>query len=179
MLDMIADLMSLESARARRGHEARLPVAPARVAEKIARTFAEPARQKGLSLHVRVAEPIPAIAGDPAAIEQAFENLVSNAIKYSPPGGTVRLEIDAPGDGTVRAIVSDEGIGIPADALPKLFTEFFRADNARESDAVGSGLGLVHVRETVTAHGGRVEVESEVGRGTRFTVVIPAAKETP
>ncbi len=119
-------------------------------------------------------------AGDGATVEadrervrQVVVNLVDNAIKHSRPGGAVRVEVwrDCAQAG-VR--VSDEGVGIPADALPHVFDRFYRVDLARARENGGSGLGLAICREIATAHNGRVWAESEEGRGSRFSLALPA-----
>jgi len=120
--------------------------------------------------------PQPAVvAGDAALLEQMGENLVSNAIKYTPAGGKVTLAVAPAAGGWLRLEVSDTGIGIPEEARARLFSEFFRAENARQLEVTGTGLGLVIVREIATQHGGRVEVESAERRGSTFTVFLPAA----
>jgi signal transduction histidine kinase/GAF domain-containing protein len=109
---------------------------------------------------------------DPLRIEQVVANLTSNAARYSPPGTTITVRVR--GDGT-RAIVEviDEGIGIPADQLGRLFTPFFRASNAQAQSKGGLGLGLSISNEIVRRHGGTLRVESAVGRGSTFTVELP------
>jgi len=110
--------------------------------------------------------------GVPPDLVYAFENLISNAIKYSHPGGsvTVRLEI-CDGDALVRVI--DQGIGIPEDLRESVFFEFVRAPNAKRHAAEGTGLGLAIVREVVEAHGGLVSVEAPAGQGTTLRVTLP------
>jgi signal transduction histidine kinase len=111
---------------------------------------------------------------DPADLERVLVNLVSNAVKYTKEGGvTVRLDTDAV---TATLSVSDSGIGIPADALPHLFTEFYRAGNAKAVEESGTGLGLSIVKLLVERYGGSITVTSEEGRGTTFAVEIPLAK---
>jgi signal transduction histidine kinase len=101
--------------------------------------------------------------------------LVSNAVKYTETGGVeVRTER---ADGWVRITVADTGIGIPADAIPCLFQEFFRARNAKASREPGTGLGLAIVKELVERYGGQVEVESAEGVGTTFVVQLPVPSE--
>jgi two-component system sensor histidine kinase VicK len=99
---------------------------------------------------------------------------VSNAIKYTPAEGSVELRFSR-ADGTVRIEVSDTGIGIPAADRPRLFTEFFRAENAKAMEDVGTGLGLAIVKEIADQLGGRIFVESEEGAGTIFVVHLPIA----
>jgi signal transduction histidine kinase len=102
-------------------------------------------------------------------MRQIFANLLTNGIKYAPPGTSVRIEGDSTGH-ELRVSVSDGGRGISPDALPRIFDEFYQPDGAEP----GAGLGLAVVRELTEAHGGHLEVESSVGEGTRFTVGLPA-----
>jgi two-component system phosphate regulon sensor histidine kinase PhoR len=114
------------------------------------------------------------VVADQHQIEQVFTNLVANAVKFTPSGGriTMTADLDADDDG-VLIQVSDTGIGIPDDERGKLFSRFFRASNASAAALPGTGLGLAIVREIVERHGGAVEVESEVGAGSVFTVWLP------
>ncbi|MGA5197710.1 sensor histidine kinase [Streptomyces exfoliatus] len=116
--------------------------------------------------------------GDPDRLRQALGNLVGNAIRHTAPGGGVRLEL-AGSDELVRIAVRDTGSGIPAADLPHLFDRFWRADAARGRATGGSGLGLSIARQIVADHGGAVEVTSEVGVGSVFTVVLPAPNAEP
>ena len=178
MLTMIDELLNLAEKRDRRRSLEFKSVNLTDIAGRIQRTHQDEANQKGLKFDVVVADRLPHIQGDPDMIEQAIENLVSNAIKYSLSGGQVRLEFSGePGD-TVRIQVSDTGIGIPKEAKSKLFTEFFRAENARAMEEHGTGLGLAIVKEIVNQHGGRIIVESEEGLGTLFVVSFPPSAPT-
>ena len=175
MLSMIDELLNLAQKRDRRRLLEFKPVNLSDIAGRIQRTHQDEANQKGLKFEVVVSDHLPQIQGDPDMLEQAVENLVSNAIKYSLSGGQVRLEFSGePGD-TVRIQVSDTGIGIPKDAKAKLFTEFYRAENARAMEEHGTGLGLAIVKEIVNQHGGRIIVESEEGLGTLFVVSFPTS----
>jgi len=102
-----------------------------------------------------------------------LENLVSNAIKYTPEGGRVEMAIGPGENDTVRISVSDNGIGIPRDEITRLSAEFFRASNVK--NVIGTGLGLAIVKEIVNQHGGQIYVESKEGLGTTFSVYFPAA----
>jgi len=108
-----------------------------------------------------------------ALLEQAVINLVDNAIKYSDPGRTIRIWSDRDGDEGVRIIVRDEGCGIDAEHLPRLFERFYRVDKARSRKHGGTGLGLSIVKHIVQAHGGSVSVESTPGEGSTFTIRLP------
>jgi PAS domain S-box-containing protein len=114
------------------------------------------------------------IAGDPARLRQVFENLIGNAIKYSPNGEPVELKLRAKGRG-VEVAVRDEGIGIPDADRPKLFGRFARAQNARALGIGGTGFGLYLTKTIVELHGGTITVESKEGHGSTFRVFVPAS----
>ncbi|HEY0388691.1 MAG TPA: HAMP domain-containing sensor histidine kinase [Gaiellales bacterium] len=114
------------------------------------------------------------VMGDENRMRQVFANLLTNGIKYAPPGTEVRVDGDTTGD-HLAVSVSDAGRGIAPEALPRIFDEFYQAP---DGSLPGAGLGLAVVRELVEAHGGDLQVESEVGNGTRFTVLLPAWEQT-
>jgi len=115
---------------------------------------------------------LPQVLGDVELLHQAFSNLISNAIKYSPEGSEVILNARLEGD-TVTLLVKDEGIGIPSESLDKIFDMFYRVENTSKSKTVGTGLGLALVKEIVSAHNGQVWVESSLGKGSTFYVSLP------
>jgi two-component system phosphate regulon sensor histidine kinase PhoR len=119
-------------------------------------------------------EPSPQVAADPDGLRQVLVNLVENAIKYSPEGGRVELEL-APSDGRVRFAVRDCGLGIPASEHERIFEKFFRIDPNLSRGVGGTGLGLYISREIVRRMGGRIRVESEPGRGSTFSFELPLA----
>ena len=111
--------------------------------------------------------------GDVGRLDQALGNLVANALRHTPVGGTITLQAE-PVDGAVRITVSDTGEGIPAEDLPAVFDRFWKGDRSRShATGAGSGLGLAIVQQLVHAHGGRVAVQSEMGEGTTFTLELP------
>jgi signal transduction histidine kinase len=113
-----------------------------------------------------------AVIGDPDRLDQVMINLVDNAIKYTTAGGTVEMSLSQ-ADGMAQLVIRDNGIGIPPEDLPYIFNRFYRVDKARARAQGGSGLGLSIVEWIVDAHQGKIEVESEVGVGTTFTVYLP------
>jgi heavy metal sensor kinase len=117
------------------------------------------------------------VEGDRARLKQVVVNLVDNAIKYTPAGGLVGVKVRA-SNGHAMLEVNDNGVGIPAEALPHIFERFYRVDKARSRQMGGAGLGLSIVKAIVTAHGGQVRVESVEGRGSRFLVELPVAGNT-
>ncbi len=120
------------------------------------------------------AEPL-VFEGDELHLEQVFQNLIQNAVKYSPDGGQVMVRAERRGDAACLS-VGDQGIGIPVAALPNLFQRFFRAGNVSPLQISGMGIGLYVVKEIITLHGGEVQVESTEGAGSTFTVCLPLAE---
>ena len=112
------------------------------------------------------------VMGDELRLEQVLQNLIQNAIKYSPAGGNVVIQLARTGD-QLLIVISDQGIGIPQTSMPNLFSRFFRASNVHEHRISGIGVGLYVVNEIVTLHGGQISVESTEGVGTTFTVSLP------
>lgn len=110
-------------------------------------------------------------------VDRILNNLVSNAIKYTPSGGSVTVTLRRAG-GYAHLKVVDTGIGIPEDSLPRLFEEFYRAPNAKAQVKEGTGLELAITKSLVTRYGGRVGVESKIGEGTTFAVILPVIGES-
>ena len=122
-------------------------------------------------------EPL-SVEGDRDRLRQVLWNLVENALRYTGPEGLIRLALRRDGP-SAELSVSDDGPGIAAEHLPRIFDRFYRVDTARSRATGGSGLGLAIVKHIVQAHGGCVTVASELGRGTTFTVRLPAAVGLP
>ncbi len=120
---------------------------------------------------------IPEMMLDPRKISQVFENLLDNALKYTPPGSHIALELHLKGS-EVQASVSDNGPGIPAADLPHLFERFYRVDKGRSREKGGTGLGLSIVKHIVQLHGGSVWAESDLGKGTAFHITLPLKHST-
>jgi len=131
------------------------------------------ARRRGIELETALPEAPVVTRHDPQRLGQVLVNLVGNAIKFTPHGGTVRVSLEPYRRGA-RIQVSDTGVGIDAGELPHIFERFYRGSRASEARGSGSGLGLAIVRSIVEMHGGRVMVESRVGEGSAFTVTLPA-----
>lgn len=115
---------------------------------------------------------LPLISGDKEKLQQVMINIISNAIKYTPDGGKIDIEAHA-GTDSVLMRVSDNGVGIPEEDLPRVFERFYRVEKSRTSDAGGTGLGLAIAKEIVDAHGGQITIESEYGKGTSISVMLP------
>jgi signal transduction histidine kinase len=130
------------------------------------------ARRRGIHLSLHVPDAPIRIRHDPQRIGQVVANLVANAVKFTPRGGSVSVDVEPTRDGA-RIEVADTGVGIDAAELPHVFERFYRGSRANKARGSGSGLGLAIVRSIVDMHGGSVEVESRVGSGSRFTVKLP------
>jgi signal transduction histidine kinase len=130
------------------------------------------AEAKSIRLEIRIEDAIPELPLDKSALTDALENLLDNAIKYSPAGSRVAVTARA-ADHTVRVEVCDEGIGIEPGDLPRVFDRFYRARHGDRHSVKGTGLGLALVKAAVEAHGGTVEVESRPGQGSRFSLQLP------
>jgi signal transduction histidine kinase len=140
-----------------------------------ARDAARPlADERGIELALE-AEPVSTIEGDAGRLGQAIDNLLSNALKFTPPGGRVALRLYEAGEG-VTLEGRDTGMGISEDDQTQLFERFFRTSEATSAAIQGTGLGLSIVAGIVEAHGGSIGVESEIGFGTTFRVSLPYAR---
>jgi two-component system phosphate regulon sensor histidine kinase PhoR len=146
------------------------PVSLNEVIEQLAATYQLQAEQLGIRMEVRTAPGLDTIEADAERLRRVFKNLLDNALKFSNPGGRVMIATRDAG-ASVRVAVEDEGVGIDAEELPRIFDPYFRANN--RSRTRGFGVGLAAVKAVVEGHGGHVEVESEPGRGSVFTVHLP------
>ncbi len=174
LLRLVADLHTLALTDAGELVLKRAPVAPQLLLERAAASFQHAAAQAGVELNIAAQPGLPAILGDEEQLVRALGNLLSNALRHTPPGGQVTLAADALPAGLALS-VSDTGEGIPAEHLPNIFERFYRADASRQQASGGSGLGLAIVRSIVEAHGGTVSVASAPGQGTTFTLVFAPA----
>lgn len=128
--------------------------------------------EKKLVIREKYDPGIPSISADPKLLAIVFGNLLSNAVKYTPKGGSIKLSISK-ANGQLSIVVADTGYGIPKNQQDKIFTKLFRADNIREQDTEGTGLGLYIVKAIIDHSGGKIWFESEVNKGTTFYVTLP------
>ncbi len=185
------DIMAAQTARLRRladdialvsrAEEGRLPLHKAAVSPGgLVTAVVDAARPgydaKGVHLTARAGGGLPDISADPDRIGQVLAGLLANALRHTPPGGTVCAAAEALPDGkAVRVTVTDNGDGIAAEHLPHVFERFYRADTARDQAHGGSGIGLTIARALITAHGGTLTAASAgPGSGARFTITLPA-----
>ena len=171
--ELIGDLMFLARAESPLTELRRETVNIGELLTTVRDYYEASAADAGISLVVNDgAEPLNAEL-DRSLMLRAVSNLVSNAIAHTPPGGTVTLAATNE-DAAIRIEVSDTGAGIPAEALPRVFDRFFRVDPSRSQNSGSTGLGLAIVQSILTLHGGSAEITSELGRGTRVTLRMPA-----
>jgi signal transduction histidine kinase len=174
LLDLIAELLQLARIRELdvRQVETR-PVEVASVMQETLELFRGEADGKNLSIESNVRVDQPAIvAAAPDHLKIIWTNLISNAIKYTPPGGRITITVSSDGRGVVGC-VEDSGIGISPESLPHVFDEFYRTDEAKAVAARGTGLGLSITRRLVEMYGGHVEVQSQLGQGSTFSFSLP------
>ena len=151
-------------------------IAPAQVLEEVAAGLEALAEAKHQALRIDSADVVPDVFAPPLLLRQALSNLVSNAIKYTPEAGQVVVWARPIGVGEVAIGVSDTGIGLSQDDLARLFTKFFRSADPRARKERGSGLGLALTNAIIARIGGRIEVDSELNKGTTFRIVLPATR---
>ena len=125
-----------------------------------------------MSLEAEIAPDVPPVAGDALALRRVLDNLVSNALKFTPAGGRVTVRL-ARLEEAIKLEVADTGIGIPVNRLDRIFDRFYQVDGSTTRQYGGVGLGLALVKEIVAAHGGQIMVTSQVGGGTTFTILLP------
>ncbi len=171
---MVRQMLLLAKQEARELHRSPEPVALNPLFAEILPPFADQATEKGLTFVERVASELPAVMGDVDTVELIFKNLIENALKYT-PSGSVRINAKAVNE-SVQVKIADDGIGIPQQALPNLFKRFYRTQTAVERGIAGTGLGLYMVKENVENFGGSIQVESNEGEGSTFTVLFPAVQ---
>lgn len=171
--DMVRDLLTLGESRAASAWAEQHVVDVGTLVEQMAIRAEADAQQHGVSFELSKGAGVPQVRAHRRQLEQVVDNLVSNAIKYSRPGGHVQLRVTPEGEDVVLS-VSDDGIGIPRSDLEHISEEFFRATNVRQTQIPGTGLGLAFVRQAVSHWGGRFALESDEGKGTTATVRLPA-----
>jgi signal transduction histidine kinase len=180
---LIDDLLDLAEGKTEiRLHEQYEPIPLEQVIQQVIKRYEVPAQEKNITIHWNdgTAGSETLVLATPEGLDRIFNNLVSNAIKYTPAGGGVKILLSSKGI-EAQVIVEDTGIGIPEEAMGSLFEEFYRAPNAKALEREGTGLGLTIVKDLVERFGGRISLQSTVDIGTQFTIILPveiSSKET-
>jgi PAS domain S-box-containing protein len=172
LLDLIKDLLDLSKIEAGKMVQYKEPLYLGEVIQKVVDLMRVDAEQKKIDLQLFLPDEISIINADRNSMEGIFTNLISNAIKYTPEGGRVSITLSEEGS-FVKSQVSDTGIGIKKEDLPRIFDKFYRVKTSQTRQIVGTGLGLSIVKSIVDAHMGSISVESEEGKGTTFTILLP------
>lgn len=173
MIDMVSKLLDLSRIEAGKVALEPSELRASAVAQQALETFRISAQAKSISTRLAVAPGEPLLYADWTKLSQILNNLLSNAIKFTPPGGQVTVSV-APEPGGVQVAVADTGLGIPPEDLPHLFEKFRQIHLRGTADERGSGLGLAIVRQLAELHGGRIEISSQVGHGSTFTLHLPS-----
>jgi two-component system phosphate regulon sensor histidine kinase PhoR len=168
-----SDLLTLSNLESGKSPAAAEPVSVRAAVESALRAVEAEARERAVSLVCERLEEAE-VLGERLHLEQVVLNLLNNAVKFNRPGGEVRIAATRTSDAKIRITVADTGIGIPSEDLPRIFERFYRVDRGRSRAVGGTGLGLSIVKHAVERMGGVVAVESELGRGSTFTVLLPA-----
>jgi two-component system phosphate regulon sensor histidine kinase PhoR len=176
LLDLINDL--LDVARIESGHavQEQVPLQLEAILAGTVRLMRAKAQQQGVVLRLQLPDELPLVLADVRGMEEVFTNLIANAINYSPDGGEVTVSASSHGD-YLEVRISDTGIGIEAEEIPKIFEQFYRVKHPRTRHVIGTGLGLPIVKGIVEAHRGSLAVESAPGIGTTFQVFLPTFTE--
>jgi len=172
MTDLVTEFLDLSRLESGRIELARAPLRVDRVIRDVVELLRRQAERRQINIELEVQPGLSRLLADEDLITIVIKNLVGNAIKFSHEGGNVRISVTQDSEGTSFS-VEDEGIGIPSEAIPHMFTRFFRVSSDASATVQGIGLGLVLAKEAVAAHGGRIEVESVLGEGSRFIVTLP------
>ncbi len=175
MLELINDLLDISRIEAGKVELKRTTLDLAHVIQTVASLLRPQIEAKRQLLTLDLAESLPVVFGDAERIMQILTNLLSNAHKYTPPGGRIRVTTHAE-NGSVRISIQDTGIGLSPDDQAQLFTKFFRAQNRATQEASGTGLGLAITRSLVEMHGGEITVTSAPGQGSTFSFTLPTTQ---
>jgi signal transduction histidine kinase len=181
LTEMVEQILALAGAQKRWPAASHQKLAPSEVLYEAVAATAQETKNADCAVHIELPPSLPPIVGEASALRRVFENLISNAAKHGGQGGWIGISGASHEDTvppTVEIRVADRGRGIPPDEQAEIFHPFFRGASAQAEQVHGSGLGLSLVREIVEAHGGMVSVDSETGKGTTFTVRLPAISAT-
>ncbi len=173
---LVGQLFELSKLDARQVEPSREVFDLSELTHDVIHKFAPRAEQRGIDLTMRPAPRALFVDGDIAMIERALENLVENALRYTQQQGSVSVNVERLSS-MAQISVSDNGPGIPSEEIANIFDRFYRLDKSRSNDAEGAGLGLAITRKILEAHDGKISVESEIGKGSTFTISLPLFRE--
>ncbi len=177
LLELINDLLDVAKIESGHSFQQQTPLRLGEVLEQTIALVRPRAESQNVSLRLDLPPELPLIQADPRSMEELFTNLISNAVNYSPAGGDVTVSAVSHGD-YLAVMVSDNGIGIEPEEIPKIFDKFYRVKHPKTRQVIGTGLGLAIVKGIVESHRGSIEVESQPGAGTTFRVLLPTIPQT-
>jgi signal transduction histidine kinase len=176
LLELINDLLDMAKIEAGQATQHQVPTDIGKIIEDTVALMEERAKSQGIQLRY-LCDGIKPVQADPKRMEEIFNNLITNSINYSPDGGEVTVWAKGLGE-YLEIKVSDTGVGIPTEELPKIFDRFYRVKDRRTRQVMGTGLGLAIVKGIVEAHRGTIDVESTPGEGTTFKILLPVIPDT-
>jgi two-component system phosphate regulon sensor histidine kinase PhoR len=171
---LIEDLLNISALESQQARLDFVPVSLRDLATAVIEELGQQIREKQMTVTLELPPALPDVRGDSERLRQVFVNLLDNAVKYTSPGGRIHVNAHESGQ-EIECAISDNGPGIAAEHLPRVFERFYRVDKARSRELGGTGLGLSIVKHIVQSHGGRVWAESRVGEGSRFCFTLPRA----
>lgn len=175
MKRLVEDLISLSRIEAEKYHLPDASINLAELIDEVTSELTDTGDTRAGDVVIDIADDVPEVAGDRAQLSQTLHNLIGNAMKYGRAGTPVTVKLWRYPNGMVRLSVSDEGEGIAPEHIPRLTERFYRVDSGRSRSLGGTGLGLAIVKHIVERHRGRLDIASQVGRGTVVTILLPAA----
>jgi len=171
-LELLDDILLLSYRKSTKAVYHMKPVQVPDIIQKVVEDTQDQAQKRSIMIDVQIPLKFPQVLADPEALKEVFSNLLGNAVKYTEEHGTVNVSVKQK-KGIIEIIVSDTGIGIASEDLSQIFDEFYRAPNAKSYKIEGTGLGLAIVKEIIEAHHGSLKVQSELGKGSTFTFLLP------
>lgn len=174
MTRLVSDLLELSRLDNKETRWNKITISSGKLLEEVASKMKVSMERKGQNLIIDIPQDSPDIFADKDKIEQVLQNIISNAIKYTPKAGKISIKLEKEANTKIKIKVSDTGVGIPKEDLPRIFERFYRVDKTRSRELGGTGLGLSIANEIVKAHGGNIDINSELGRGTEVIIELPA-----
>lgn len=171
LIELVDDLLGMSRLQERNTQADCEPLQISEMLTPLVEALRDEAKANNIAVQLSLAEEFPSIKGNRKDLETAFTNLVRNAVRYNKNGGRVKIAADTTGNFVIVRI-EDTGIGIKPDDIPRIFDEFFRVKNENTRQIAGTGLGLAITKTIIDAHGGHIEVKSEIGKGSKFNIYL-------
>lgn len=177
MARLISDLLQLSRLDARESYFEKHPITIEHLLQPAYDRFMMTCQQKEITLQLHIDENLPKVMIDRDKLDQVLDNVISNAVKYTPAAGSITIKAEKGVSDMVQVSIADTGIGIPKQDINRLFERFYRVDKARSRTLGGTGLGLSIAQEIIHFHGGEIWIESEYEQGTTVFFTLPTRSE--